>query len=230
MKIKFEKVSKNYGSIQALKNINFEIDKGEFVFLVGPSGAGKSTLVKMLLNQIKPSVGRILVNNIDLSLGKKYEIDASRVKTGVIFQDFQLISDKTVEENIALNLDIASWPQLKIPAKIEEVLTLTGLKSRRHLFPSQLSGGEMQRAALARALSNEPELIIADEPTGNLDIENAWNIIKILKDVNQKNKTTVIMATHNLDVVNSLERRVIYLKNGEIEKDTNIKVKKSKQK
>jgi cell division transport system ATP-binding protein len=230
MKIKFEKVSKNYGSISALKNINFEIAKGEFVFLVGPSGAGKSTIVKILLNQIKPSTGRVLIDNTDLSLGKKYEIDAIRVKTGVIFQDFQLISDKTIEENIALNLDIASWPHIQIPAKIEEVLTLTGLKNRRHLFPSQLSGGELQRTALARALSNEPELIIADEPTGNLDIENSWNIIKLLKDVNEKKKTTIIMATHNLDVVNSLKRRIIYLKNGEIQKDTNLKVKKTKQK
>ena len=228
MKIKFEKVSKKYGSISAIKSVNFEINKGDFIFIVGPSGAGKSTIVKMLLNQVKPSVGRVLVNDIDLSLGKKNEINDIRVKTGVIFQDFQLINDKTIEENIALNLDIAAWPQLKIPARIEEVLKITGLKNRRHLFPSQLSGGELQRTALARALSNEPELIIADEPTGNLDIENSWNIIKILKDVNQKNKTTVIMATHNLDVVNSLKRRIIYLKNGEIEKDTAIKVKKTK--
>jgi cell division transport system ATP-binding protein len=220
MKIVFNNVNKNFGAIIALKNINFTIDSGDFVFIVGPSGAGKSTLLKLILNQVKASSGEILTDDINLTDSKKNQTDKIRQKIGVIFQDFQLIPDKTIEENIALALDIVSYPQAKIISKIDDVLKRVGLSNRRFLFPSQLSGGELQRASLARALAVEPRLILADEPTGNLDVENSWNLIKLLKEINEKNKTTIIMTTHNQDVIESLNNRVIYLKNGIVKNDS----------
>jgi cell division transport system ATP-binding protein len=219
MKLVFNNVDKNFGVINALKNISFTVDQGEFVFIVGPSGAGKSTLLKLILNQIKPSNGEILIDDVNLSLSKKTEIDNVRRKIGVIFQDYQLIMDKSVEENIALILDIVSFPKEKIPAKIDEVINQVNLNNRRFLFPSQLSGGELQRASLARALAIEPQIILADEPTGNLDIENTWNLVKLLKDINEKNNTTIIMTTHNQEIVNSLDKRQIKIKDGEMIKD-----------
>ena len=220
MKIVFDKVDKNFGLISALKDISFTIDQGEFVFVVGHSGAGKSTILKLILNQVKPSSGQITIDDINLSLGKKEEIDKARRQMGVIFQDYQLIMDKSVEENIALSLDIISFPKDKISAKIDEVIKQVNLNSRRYLFPSQLSGGELQRAALARALAIEPKIILADEPTGNLDTENSWNLVKLLKDINEKSHTTIIMTTHNQEIVDSLNKRQIEIKDGQITKDT----------
>jgi len=223
MKIVFDKVDKNFGLINALKDISFAIDQGEFVFVVGPSGAGKSTILKLILNQVKPSSGQITIDDVNITLGKKDEIDQNRRQMGVIFQDYQLIMDKSVEENIALNLDIISYPKDKISAKIDEVIKQVGLNSRRYFFPSQLSGGELQRAALARALAIEPKIILADEPTGNLDIENSWNLVKLLKDINEKSHTTIIMTTHNQEIVDSLNKRQIEIKDGQIVKDTAVK-------
>ncbi len=228
MKIVFDKVDKNYGLISALKDITFTINPGEFVFIIGPSGAGKSTLLKLILNQIKPSQGILTIDDIDLNFGKKNEIDKIRQKIGVIFQDYQLIMDKSVEENIALSLDINNYPKDKIAGKIDEVIKEVNLNSRRYLFPSQLSGGELQRAALARALAIEPEVILADEPTGNLDMENSWNLVKLLKDINQKNGTTVIMTTHNQEIINSLDKRKIEIDKGVLVSDSN-KPKKTKK-
>ncbi len=219
MKLVFNNVDKNFGVISALKNISFTVNPGEFVFIVGPSGAGKSTLLKLILNQIKPTNGEILIDDINISLGTKSEIDKIRRKIGVIFQDYQLIMDKSVEENIALILDIVSFPKEKISSKIDEVINQVNLNNRRFLFPSQLSGGELQRASLARALAIEPEIILADEPTGNLDNENTWNLVKLLSDINKKNHTTVIMTTHNQEIVNSLDKRQIEIRDGEIKKD-----------
>jgi len=219
MKLVFKNVDKNFGIITALKNVSFTIDQGDFVFIVGPSGSGKSTLLKLILNQIKPSNGEILVDDINLSLGTKSEIDSIRRKIGVIFQDYQLIMDKSIEENIALSLDIVSYPKDKISAKIDEVINQVNLNNRRFLFPSQLSGGELQRASLARALAIEPQIILADEPTGNLDSQNTWNLVKLLKDINQKNQTTIIMTTHNQEIVNSLDKRQIEIVDGEIKGD-----------
>ncbi len=216
MKLVFKNVDKNFGVINALKNINFTIDQGEFVFIVGPSGAGKSTLLKLILNQIRPTNGEILVDDINLSFGSKSEIDNIRRQIGVIFQDYQLIMDKSVEENIALILDIVSYPKEKIATKIDEVINQVNLNNRRFLYPSQLSGGELQRTALARALAIEPKIILADEPTGNLDVENTWNLVKLLKDINEKNNTTIIMTTHNQEIVNSLDKRQIEIKDGKI--------------
>lgn len=218
MKIIFKDVTKNFGVIHTLHDIDFEIKSGEFVFIVGPSGAGKSTLIKLMLNQIKPTSGEIIIDSVNLSEGKKDEIDKIRRKIGIIFQDYQLIPDKSVEENIALALDIVDFPKDKIQSKIDEVLKKVNLSNRRFLFPAQLSGGELQRAALARALAVEPKIILADEPTGNLDVENSWNLIKLLKDINENNKTTIIMTTHNIDIIESLNKRIISIKNGTIEK------------
>lgn len=212
MKIEFKNVSKNYGPINVFKDLNFEITPGDFVFVTGASGSGKSTLIKLILNQVKPSSGDVLIDDVALNhLKKKNEIDKIRRKIGVIFQDFQLINDLTIEENIALNLDIVDYPEAKIPSRIEEVIKMVKLQHRHFLFPSQLSGGELQRACLARALSIEPELILADEPTGNLDPANSWNLIKLLQEINTKLKTTVIMTTHNMDFVDSLDKKVIKL-------------------
>ncbi len=220
MKVIFDHVTKSFGVINAVKDIDFSIDSGEFVFLVGPSGAGKSTLLKLILNQIRPSSGKIIIGDHDLSTLDRNSVNQVRRQIGVIFQDYLLIPDKTIEENIALALDINNVPQAIIPEKIENVIKQVNLGSRRHLFPSQLSGGEMQRASLARALVIEPKIILADEPTGNLDVENSWNLIKLLKDINEQYDTTIIMTSHNMEIVNALDKRIIGLRNGEIVSDT----------
>jgi cell division transport system ATP-binding protein len=217
MKIIFDKVNKHFGVIDVLKDVSFEIDQGEFVFIIGHSGAGKSTILKMILNQLKPSDGTITIDDVDLSIGTKDQIDKIRRKIGVIFQDYQLIMDKSIEENIALSLDIVSFPKDRIQEKIDEVIKQVNLNSRRFLFPAQLSGGELQRAALARALAIEPEVILADEPTGNLDPQNSWNLVKLLKDINEKSHTTIIMTTHNHEIVDSLNKRQLEIKDGQIE-------------
>lgn len=216
MKIVFDQVNKKFGIVNALKDISFEIDQGEFVFIIGNSGAGKSTILKLILNQLKPTSGKITLGDIDLSKEKKEDINTTRRKIGVVFQDYQLIPDKSIEENIALALDIVNYPPEKVQSRIDQVIKEVKLGTRRFLFPSQLAGGELQRAALARALAIEPEVILADEPTGNLDSENAWNLVKLLKEINEKSKTTVIMTTHNNDIVESMGKRVIKIKEGEI--------------
>jgi len=219
MEIVFEKVTKNYGPINVFQDLDLKIAPGDFVFVTGPSGSGKTTLIKLILNQIKPSGGDVLINGVAINhLRSKSEIDKIRRKIGVVFQDYQLINDLTIEENIALNLDIVNYPQNKIPSRIDEVIKMVKLQHRHFLFPSQLSGGELQRACLARALSIEPEVILADEPTGNLDVANAWNLLKIFKDINKKLKTTIIMTTHNPDFVDSLNEKVIKL--GKTEHET----------
>jgi len=214
MKIVFENVSKSYGVVDALKELSFQVAPGEFYFIVGPSGAGKSTILKLLLGQIKPTSGTIIVGEQDISTLKRSHIDSLRRRIGVVFQDFQLINDKNIEENIALALDIIGYPSENIPARIDEVIKQVNLQSRRFLFPAQLSGGELQRVSLARALAVEPELILADEPTGNLDPQNAWNLVKLLKDISEKSNTTIIMTTHNYEIVNALSKNVLKLDSG----------------
>ncbi|MDD4135951.1 MAG: ATP-binding cassette domain-containing protein [Candidatus Shapirobacteria bacterium] len=225
MKVTFDQVDKKFGIVYALKDISFEIDQGEFVFIIGNSGAGKSTLLKLILNQLKPTSGKILLGDIDLTKGNKDDVNNTRRKIGVVFQDYQLISDKTIEENIALILDIVNYPKEKIQSRIDKVIKEVNLGTRRFLFPSQLAGGELQRASLARALAIEPEVILADEPTGNLDPENSWNLVKLLKDINKENNTTIIMTTHNNEIVESMGKRVIKIDEGEIVKDYNISKK-----
>ena len=212
MEIVFDKVTKNYGPINVFEDLELKIEPGEFIFVTGPSGCGKSTLIKLILNQIKPSSGDVLINGVAINhLRNKSEIDKIRRKIGVVFQDYQLINDLTIEENIALSLDIVNYPQNKILSRIDEVVKMVKLQHRHFLFPSQLSGGELQRACLARALSVEPEVILADEPTGNLDSANAWNLLKIFKDINKNLKTTIIMTTHNPDFIESLDKKIINL-------------------
>jgi cell division transport system ATP-binding protein len=212
MEIVFDKVTKNYGPINVFEDLELKIEPGEFIFVTGPSGCGKSTLIKLILNQIKPSSGDVLINGVAINhLRNKSEIDKIRRKIGVVFQDYQLINDLTIEENIALSLDIVNYPQNKILSRIDEVVKMVKLQHRHFLFPSQLSGGELQRACLARALSVEPEVILADEPTGNLDSANAWNLLKIFKDINKNLKTTIIMTTHNPDFIESLDKKIIKL-------------------
>ncbi len=233
MNVLFKNVSKHFGSIKALEDINFEIKSGDFIFIVGSSGAGKSTLLKMILSQYHPSSGEIYIDGHLLNSKNKQLIDKLRQNIGVIFQDYQLIADKTIEENISLALDINGFPSRDIPEKVDKAISQVFLQSRRHLFPSQLSGGELQRAALARALAIDPKLILADEPTGNLDPENSWNLIKLLKDINETRGTTIIMTTHNFDIVESLSKRKITMKNGSISHDSATvlpKIKKLKKK
>jgi cell division transport system ATP-binding protein len=220
MKVVFDHVNKSFGVINAISDVDFSVEPGEFLFLVGPSGAGKSTILKLILNQIQPSSGKIIIDDHHLGALEKNKIDMIRRQIGVIFQDYQLIPDKTIEENIALALDINNFSPSLIPEKIEKVINEVNLNSRRHLFPAQLSGGELQRAALARALAIDPKIILADEPTGNLDVENAWNLLKLLKDINERLNTTIIMSTHNLDIIKSLGKRIITLNNGQILSDS----------
>jgi len=220
MIIDFQQVTKKYGIINALDDVSLKVNRGDFVFIIGPSGAGKSTFIKLILSQIRPTTGKIIIDDQDVSLISKKDIEKIRRSIGVIFQDYQLIPDKNVEENIALCLDINQYPAADIPRRIDEVLKMVNLETRKFLFPSQLSGGELQRAALARALSTNPKLILADEPTGNLDPENSWNLINLLLDVNQKLGTTIIMTTHNREIVKSLDKRILTFDNGHLVSDS----------
>jgi cell division transport system ATP-binding protein len=217
--IKLENVTKIFPNhTTALDKISFEIKTGGFVFITGPSGAGKTTLLRLILREILPTSGSIFVNNQDIvkiSPSKVYEL---RRKIGVVFQDFKLLNDRSVFENIALSLEVLDKSKNEIDKEVLEILHLTGLEEQAYLFPSQLAGGEAQRTVIARAVVGHPEYLLADEPTGNLDPKTSWKIVKILKEV-QDIGTTVIMATHNVDIVNSLTERVILLQKGKLIKD-----------
>lgn len=222
MKIVFENVSKSFGSVQALKDVSFKVKPGEFAFLTGISGSGKSTAFKIITGQLVPDEGRVVVGDwVVFENGEKLapkELLNLRRKVGLIYQDFQLIEEYTVEENVALALDILCIRGRDCSVQIDKVLKKVGLLSRAKAFPRQLSGGELQRLSLARALSMKPEILLADEPTGNLDPETSWQLISLLDKIN-KEGTTVIMATHNFDIVNSFKKRVIKLNKGELVKD-----------
>lgn len=209
---------KNHKKHHALRDVSFEIEDGEFVFLVGPSGSGKSTVVKMLVREETPSSGEIFFNDIEITNIKKRGLPILRREIGVVFQDYKLLPNQTVFENVAFILEVSGKPSSEVRKTTEYILDMVGLKDKIHNFPDQLSGGEKQRVAIARALVNDPQVLVADEPTGNLDPENAWDIIQILNKVNNWG-TTVIMATHDKDVVDSLSKRVIEIKEGEIVRD-----------
>jgi len=204
--------------VAALSNINMEIDRGEFVFLVGPSGAGKSTLIKMLLKEVEPTAGTIEINDYDLVNMKRKEIPYYRRKIGVVFQDFRLIPTLSVYENVAFAMRVIEAPKKIIRKRVPMVLSLTGLSSKFKAFPSELSGGEQQRVSLARAIVNNPSILICDEPTGNLDPDTAEGIMEILNDINHAG-TTVVMATHAREIVDRMQKRVVALEKGMVVRD-----------
>ena len=217
--VEFRGVTKKYpnGTI-ALQDINLKIDKGEFVFVVGESGSGKSTLVKLMLKEEDPTVGEVIVNNYEVSSLIHKEVPYLRRCMGVVFQDFRLLPNKTVYENVAFTLLITEALPKEIRRQVPMALALVGLSRKANMFPHQLSGGEQQRAALARALVNSPSVLIADEPTGNLDPENSWEIIKLLGEVNYRG-TTVIVATHEKNIVDEMKKRVVAIHRGMIVRD-----------
>ncbi|MDP3973499.1 MAG: cell division ATP-binding protein FtsE [Candidatus Daviesbacteria bacterium] len=217
--ITFENVNKKFGSTQALDDVSFEIKQGEFVFIVGPSGAGKSTLLKIITREALPNSGKILVGNQDIIKMKTNDIPKLRRKIGFVFQDFKLLDDRTVFENVALTLEVLGKTDEEISKMVEHTLKLVEIWPQRNLFPRQLSGGEAQRSAIARAVVSKPDIVLADEPTGDLDPKTAWGVIQLLNEINSWG-TTVIMATHNQEIVNTLKRRVLILKNGKITSDT----------
>lgn len=208
-------------TICALDNISLRIDRGEFVSLVGSSGAGKSTLIGLLIAEERPSKGRIVIAGRDLRTLKPKDLPFYRRKVGVVFQDFKLLPQQTVWENIAFALEVCDTPPEEVRAKLPKILELVGLTQRAESYPAELSGGERQRAAIARALIHSPKILIADEPTGNLDPKNTWEVVDLLLRINQTG-TIVLLATHNQDVVNKLARRVVTLANGKIIADQKI--------
>ncbi|NLA83208.1 MAG: cell division ATP-binding protein FtsE [Clostridiales bacterium] len=217
--IQFKNVSMSYDNVtHALRNVNLTINSGEFVFVVGPSGAGKSTLIKLLLKEIEPTEGKLYVNNVDLSGIKPKEIPFYRRGIGVVFQDFRLLPDRTVYENVAFAMEIVEATRKEIRRQVPAILGMVGLSSKANSYPNQISGGEQQRTALARTLVNNPSILIADEPTGNLDIRTAREIMKIINLIHRRG-TTVIMATHARDIVDSMQKRVVTFDKGCIVSD-----------
>lgn len=216
-------LARNVGKIykegnRVLSNVNFMIEKGEFVFLVGASGAGKSTLIKMFLRETLPTEGEFFVNNTDINTIEGKDIPFFRRTLGVVFQDFRLLDDKTVYENVDFAMIVVGASRRLRRKRVPEILSLVGLVDRANAYPDQLSGGEKQRVAIARAIINNPVMLVADEPTGNLDPENAWEIMKVLDDINKRG-TTVIVATHAKDIVDTMKKRVIAIENGTIVRD-----------
>ena len=219
--ILLDRVTKTYGANNehpALNRISLHIKPKEFVILVGTSGAGKSTLLKLLTREEKPTSGKIVVGGIDYDKLSDKDIPLLRRRIGVVFQDFKLLPNRTVFENIAFALEIAGMNNHEIKATVPKVIKLVGLTGKENNFPDQLSGGERQRVAIARALARQPKILIADEPTGNLDPKHSWDIIKLLEKINDYG-TTVVLTTHNVEIVNKLKRRVITLNKGKVTHD-----------
>lgn len=217
--IELENVSMTYpGGNEALKNININIEKGEFVFVVGSSGSGKTTLFKLLLKEMDPTSGNITVAGYDYGKMKKKDVPKLRRRIGVVFQNFRLLKDRTIYENVAFAQRVIQTPGRYIRRRVPAMLTLVGLADKYKSYPKELSGGEQQRVAMARALVNNPDIILADEPTGNLDPKNSIDIMNLLEDINKRG-TTVVVVTHNRDIVNEMKKRVITLKKGVIISD-----------
>lgn len=212
--IKLEHVSKAYqAGIPALNDISLYIGTGEFVFVVGDSGSGKSTLIKLLLKELEPTEGTIKIGSEDLGSITHRQIPKFRRKIGVVFQDFRLLQDRNVYENVAFALKVVEASNREIKKKVPQMLSMVGLAAKYRSLPRQLSGGEQQRVAIARALVNEPKLLLADEPTGNLDSNNAWEIMKLLEEINERG-TTVMVVTHNMEIVKAMKKRVITMNKG----------------
>lgn len=217
--IHFKNVTKKYGdNIAALKNVNLHVRPKEFISIIGQSGAGKTTFSKMLIAQERPTSGSVVVGGWDITNVKNYEIPYLRRQIGVIYQDFNLLEGRTVEENIAYALEVAGVAKKKIRKITEPLLSIVGLKGKGGRYPHEISGGEAQRVAIARALAHRPKILVADEPTGNLDTINANEILELLKKINEFG-TTVILMTHDKAIVNSLRKRVITMANGEVVRD-----------
>lgn len=217
--IEFKNVTKIYdNNVYALSNVNIEIDKGEFVFLVGSSGSGKSTFIKLLLKEIEPTNGRIIINNVDITSLKRKQVPFFRRKLGIVFQDFRLIPTLNVYENVAFAMRVVEASHKDIRKRVPLVLALVGLSNKYKAFPNELSGGEQQRVSIARAIINNPSVLIADEPTGNLDPETANGIMEVISDINRAG-TTILMATHAKDIVDNMRKRVIAIEKGVIARD-----------
>ena len=217
--ISFENVSKIYNeNSYALRDINFAIGKGEFVSIVGQSGAGKSTLLKLIFAEEKPTEGIVLIKGMDISKIKSNKLPVLRRHIGVVFQDFKLLDRKTVFENVAFAMEVSGKSDAEIKEDVPQVLEIVGLTNKLKSYINELSGGEKQRVSIARALVHRPDIIIADEPTGNLDIVNTWDIIQLLMKINQYG-TTVVLATHNREIVNLVNKRVVTIDKGRISRD-----------
>lgn len=221
--IQFQSITKSYPKDQvALEDINLQITDGEFVFIVGPSGAGKSTLLRLLTREILPTSGQILVNGENIANLKDSQIPNLRRKIGTVFQDFKLLTNRTVFENVAVPLEVRSAKDSEIEKEVAQVLDKVGLGDKAANFPTQLSGGEIQRTTIARAIVAKPPVLLADEPTGDLDPETAQEVVKLMEKICEQDKTTIIMATHNAAIVNHFKKRVVVLKKGKIEKDEKV--------
>ena len=217
--IEISNVSKTYETgNKALRNVNITIKDGEFVFIVGKSGSGKSTLLKILLKETEPTYGRVVVNDMNLQRMPRRYVPKYRRRLGFVFQDFRLLKDRTVFENVAFAQRVVGTPARKIRESVPAMLQLVGLSSKYKFYPSQLSGGEQQRVAIARALINRPEVLLADEPTGNLDSQNAGEIMKLLEEIDEKG-TTVIVVTHSREIVERMKKRVITMEKGMVVSD-----------
>lgn len=214
----FEHVTKLYGTNVGIEDVNVCIDKGDFVFLVGPSGAGKSTFIKLMLKEIKEDRGCIRVNGLDVSNLSNRQIPKLRRSIGIVFQDFRLLPKKTVEENVAFAMEILHISHRTVRRNVPQVLNLMGISSKAKKYPHELSAGEQQRVAIARAVINNPTVLIADEPTGNLDPETAWEIMQLLEQINRRG-TTIVMVTHAKDIVDRMGKRVIAIDKGKIIRD-----------
>ncbi|MBP3261614.1 MULTISPECIES: cell division ATP-binding protein FtsE [unclassified Pseudobutyrivibrio] len=217
--IRLDHVSKSYEvGKPALEDVTIHIDPGEFVFIVGDSGSGKSTLIRLLLKELEPTKGKIYINGQDLKKVTHKKIPMYRRNVGVVFQNFRLLPDRNVYENVAFAMKVVESSNRDIKKKVPTILSLVGLAAKYKSRPSQLSGGEQQRVAIARALVNEPKIILADEPTGNLDSDNTWEIMKLLDEINQRG-TTVLVVTHNMEIVRAMNKRVITIKKGVVVSD-----------
>ena len=217
--IVLEGVSKTYRSdVLALNDIDVRIEKGEFVFVVGTSGSGKSTFIKLIMKEIEPTKGKVFVNGRDLVRLRRKQVPILRRSIGVVFQDFRLLKDRTVFENVAFAQRIVQTPSREIKKNVPAILSIVGLAGKYKAKPKQLSGGEQQRVAMARALINKPPILLCDEPTGNLDPKNSWEIMKLLEQINKRG-TTVIVVTHNREIVNEMQKRVVTLKKGVVISD-----------
>ena len=217
--IELEGVSKSYSTgSPALKNVSLKINKGEFVFIVGNSGSGKSTLIKLLLKELEPTSGKIVVNGKEIGKLKRKKIPEYRRNIGVVFQDFRLLKDRNIYDNIAFAQRVIETPTKVIKRRVPAMLSLVGLSEKYRSFPKELSGGEQQRVAMARAIVNNPAIMLADEPTGNLDPKNSWEIMKLLEEINKRG-TTVVVVTHNREIVDAMHKRVITMHKGEIVSD-----------